>query len=105
MTVGDEGLFQSILAQFIEETENDLHQLDEHLKYMNTVPIREIVHKLAGRIGQMGAKSLSVKLRTIETKLVDGTSLSSLVERLMSAKDEVEKLLRTIRVQAMAQSN
>lgn len=105
MTVGDEGLFQSILAQFIEETENDLHQLDEHLKYMNTGPIREIVHKLAGRIGQMGVKSLSVKLRSIETKLVDGTSLSSLVERLMGAKDEVEKLLRTIRVRAMAQSS
>lgn len=105
MTLGDEALFQSIITQFIEETETDLHHLDENLKYMNPGPIREIVHKLAGRIGQLGVLSLSVKLRTIETKLVDGTTLLSLVERIMGAKDEVEKLLKTIRVRTMAQSS
>lgn len=105
MTLGDETLFQSIITQFIEETENDLHQLDENLKFMNAGPIREIVHKLGGRIGQMGVLSLSARLRDIETKLVDGVALSSLVEKIMSAKDEAERLLRTIRIRTMAQSS
>ncbi|MBA4055695.1 MAG: hypothetical protein C0490_13350, partial [Marivirga sp.] len=105
MTMGDEPLFQSILSQFMEETENDLCQLNEHIKTMNPGPMREIVHKLAGRLGQVGVESLSVTLRSIETKMVDGIPLYTLIEKIIAAKDETEKLLQQIRRRTMAQTN
>lgn len=105
MTMGDESLFQSILTQFLEETESDLCQLTEHIKTMNPGPIREIVHKLAGRFGQVGIESLSVKLRNIETKMADGIPLYTLIEKIIAAKEETQKLLQRVRLRTMAQMN
>ncbi len=102
MTMGDEALLQSILGQFIEETENDLEALDELLKNLRPEPIREIVHKLSGRLGQMGVLALSSKLRTIEMSLADGTPASDLVDELQEAREEVDRLLKTTRDLAVA---
>ncbi len=104
MTHGDEGLFQSILAQFVDETENDLKNLDVDFVQLNPKIARDVVHKLAGRIGQVGALSLSSNLRDIETELVNGTPLVQLTDRISLAKNEIENLLRTVRGQVMAQS-
>ena len=82
MTQGDDALLQSILAQFIDETENDLIKLDENCSLMNTRAVREIVHKLAGRIGQFGALSLSAKLRAIESALMNGEDLAPQTENI-----------------------
>jgi CheY-like chemotaxis protein len=104
MTQGDEGLFQSILAQFIDETENDLKKLDADFKQLNPKIVRDVVHKLAGRIGQVGALSLSSKLRDIENNLVNGTPLVHMIDNIGQAKEEIESLLKTVRGHVMAQS-
>jgi len=104
MTQGDEGLFQSILAQFIDETENDLRNLNADIKQLNPKVVRDVVHKLAGRIGQVGGLSLSSKLRDIENGLVNGTPLLPLMEQLSQAKDEIESLLKAVRGHVMAPS-
>jgi HPt (histidine-containing phosphotransfer) domain-containing protein len=103
MTLGDESLFQSILTQFIEETEYDLGKLNEGLKGENAGTIRDIVHKLAGRVGQMGMRGLSKTLREIEVALVEGVELNVLTENIDCARTEVEKLLNTIRALTLAQ--
>lgn len=104
MTLGDDTLLQSIITQFIEETENDLHQLVEYLGDVKPNPIREIIHKLAGRIGQIGVPALSIKLRDIESSLENGTALSDLNESIVRAKDDVESLLMTFRIYPMEPS-
>jgi HPt (histidine-containing phosphotransfer) domain-containing protein len=96
ITMGDESLFQSILHQFREETEKDLQRLEVCLKNPNTGEIREIIHKLAGRVGQMGASTLSSELRDIETELVEGTPLSELMIEIMDAKIDVASLVQSI---------
>ncbi|WP_276369885.1 ATP-binding protein [Chryseolinea sp. H1M3-3] len=96
ITMGDEALFQSILSQFQEETEKDLQRLTECLKKPEAGMIREIVHKLAGRVGQMGARSLSSELHDIENELVEGTPVSELMVELMDAKADVAKLVQSI---------
>ena len=104
VTMGDESLFQSILLQFQEETETDLQRLHEGLKNPEAQALREIVHKLAGRIGQMGAFKLSAKLHDIENEIVEGSAISTLIDEIIEARDEVEKLMHSIRFSSL-QSN
>ncbi|MBL0741309.1 ATP-binding protein [Chryseolinea lacunae] len=102
MTMGDEALFQSVLQQFMDETKTDVVNLEKHLKHMQAGPVREIVHKLAGRIGQMGSSDLSTTLRDIEVKLQDEVPLSDLLPALTQAKDDVEALLMNIQVNTLS---
>jgi len=99
MTLGDEALFQSILQQFVEETENDLAELTDNLKENKAAPVREIIHKLAGRVSQIGVPVLAMKLRDIESELENGSPLDVLGPGILSAKALVEKLVMTVRVQ------
>ncbi len=64
---------------------------------MEAGPIREIVHKLAGRIGQIGIPELSAELRWLEDKLVHGAAPETLLPRLTDTKNEIHRLLETIR--------
>jgi HPt (histidine-containing phosphotransfer) domain-containing protein len=105
LTMGDESLFQSILVQFQDETERDIKKLTDILKDPEPKGIRDIVHKLAGRVGQMGALTLSTKLHDIENEIVDGTPLSELLDEIIEAKDEVTKLLNSIRLSTLQQSS
>ena len=97
MTLGDEALFQSIVNQFIEETEHDVGRLNENLSGLNAIAVRELIHKLAGRTGQMGMGSLSSKLKEIEVNLIDGRELTTLIEPINRAKSEVENALNAIK--------
>jgi CheY-like chemotaxis protein len=105
MTLGDEVLFQSIINQFIEETESDVSKLNENLSGLNAMAVREVVHKLAGRTGQMGMMDLSSTLKEIEIKLTDGVELTTLIEPINQATSSVEKVLNAIKNNAFAQSS
>ena len=105
MTFGDEALFQSIINQFIEETESDVIKLNESLSGLNAISVREIVHKMAGRTGQMGMLSLSATLKEIEVNLIDGAELTTMIEPISRANHAVEKVLNAIRNHAFAQSS
>lgn len=105
ITMGDESLFQSIILQFQEETENDLTRLALGLKNLEPIVLREIVHKLAGRVGQMGAKELSDNLHDIENEIVEGTPIADLLIDIEEAKADIMTLLYSIRLYTMQQSN
>ena len=106
ITMGDESLFQSILQQFHEETETDLHRLTENLKLptLDASKIREIVHKLAGRVGQMGAHVLSAHFHEIENAIVEGKPIESFRDKLEQSRNELTKLMEEIKTQAMQRS-
>ena len=104
MTLGDESLFLSVLNQFQDETAADLEKLEEKINLMEVDPIREIVHKLAGRIGQIGVAQLSAELRSLEDNIVQGTTLEAMLPQLIYAKTEAHKLLETIRTMTTEQS-
>lgn len=98
MTLGDDQLYQSIINQFVEETELDLVKIQEQINEMNTIAMRETVHKLAGRVGQIGAERLSAKLRKLEGALDRGENLQGLVEKILLLHDELKALLLTAKV-------
>ena len=97
MTMGDEELFQSILNQFLSETEDDIVALENNMTHLDVKKIREHVHRLAGRIGQVGADKISQRLRTIEDEIVDGKNIHELAERIFSSINEVQQLVSEIR--------
>jgi CheY-like chemotaxis protein len=96
MTMGDDELFQTILIQFLQETKDDVNALQENMKHLDVKNIRERVHKLAGRIGQVGADKISQRLRSIEDDISEGKSINNLAERIYSSINEVEKLVEDI---------
>jgi signal transduction histidine kinase/CheY-like chemotaxis protein len=107
MTMGDEALFQSILTQFIEETKQDVELLGKFLEGSKPDSAREIIHKLAGRLGQMGVSTLSSELRELESGLVADNSLSSHQENILVLTNQITALLdrfRTFSAEASSQS-
>jgi len=97
MTQGDEALMHSILAQFAEDTSSDLDHLTELLKAPEPEAVREVVHKMAGRTGQLGAALLSKALRSLETRLVNGESPEKMEDDLRHAASQIEKLIYEVK--------
>jgi signal transduction histidine kinase/DNA-binding response OmpR family regulator len=96
MTMGDEELFQSIMQQFLQESTDDVTKLEENLHTQNSKTVREVVHKLAGRFGQMGLNDLSVTLHDIEVALVDGKTVKEVSAGLQQVIQEIKVLLKNI---------
>jgi signal transduction histidine kinase/HPt (histidine-containing phosphotransfer) domain-containing protein len=103
MTMGDESLFQSVLQQFVDESESDLHKLRVATENADKKNVREIIHKLAGRFGQIGIQDLSEKFRELELDLVDGRPLSDIQNEIANATKESLFTLHAIRVNTLAQ--
>lgn len=96
ITLYDEHLLHSVVEQFREETTAELSTLDEAIKSGERNVIREIVHKLAGRVGQVGVLSLSLKLRETEVRIEKGIPLSDLKPELHRHREAVDKLVRQL---------
>lgn len=80
MTHGDKVLMNSIVEEFIEETHRNILQLEKRLLDKDAAGAREIIHQLAGRVGQFGARPLMKELQRIEQMLVAGVPLSTIRE-------------------------
>jgi HPt (histidine-containing phosphotransfer) domain-containing protein len=91
-------LLQSVLTQFVEETEDDLQRLEASVQHSDTGILREVVHKLAGRTGQMGAMPLSVRLRALEKRIHEGEILPALGDEAALLQGEVEEMMKSVRV-------
>ncbi len=96
ITLYDEQLLHSVVEQFREETTAELAVLSDAIKSGERNVIREIVHKLAGRVGQVGVLSLSLKLRETEVRIEKGLSLSDLEPELHRHREAVDKLVRQL---------
>ncbi len=99
MTHGDKVLMNSIVEEFIEETHKNILQLEKRMLDKDTAGAREIIHQLAGRVGQFGARPLMKELQRIEQLLVAGVPLSTIRELpqvLQQVKQLQEELSRGV---------
>jgi HPt (histidine-containing phosphotransfer) domain-containing protein len=72
MTNNDEELFQSVLADFIGETNKDILLVEKAIDDEQGNEALLLVHRLAGRTNQFGFPELSLGLRQIEKELETG---------------------------------
>ncbi|WP_316802107.1 ATP-binding protein [Pedobacter nototheniae] len=75
MTFGDQQLLDKILNRFKLDCRTDTAELKESLDENDAEKSRLLVHRLAGRTAQMGAKTLATAFRTLEIE-VDGKGLT-----------------------------
>jgi len=97
MTHGDKVLMNSIVEEFIEETQKNILHLEKRMLDKDAGAAREIIHQLAGRVGQFGAKPLMKNLQRIEQMLVAGTALneirdlSQIIQQVKKLQEELAK--------------
>lgn len=105
MTLGDESLFQSVLSQFVDETSDDVKALREVINLQNHERVREIVHRLSGRLSQIGITNLGNKLHSLESLLVAGTPVRELSPNLEEIVNELESTLSQLRLTRLEHLN
>jgi signal transduction histidine kinase/CheY-like chemotaxis protein len=108
MTGGQEAVLQAVLHQFMAETQQDLEQLQRSLQApeWDRTPeaVIEVIHRLAGRCGQIGAKKLPARLRAVEVALLDPQQtpdawlgeIAVLQQEVKALKGEVDHKLREL---------
>jgi signal transduction histidine kinase/DNA-binding response OmpR family regulator len=97
LTLGDDGLLRSALSSFIRETESDIFRLEQSLKNKEAVEVKEILHKMKGRIGQFGYLSLSASLGEFETMLENKNSTREMDGEMNRLKEMVEQIIAETR--------
>lgn len=98
MTFGDELLLKEILNQFISDTKKDLTELQHQLEGKDTDSIMEMMHKLAGRTGQVGLPMLALQFRDFEIELREDASEVSL-DDIQLLQIEATKVLKQLEQQ------
>ncbi len=93
--ITDESDFREIKAQFVSDSRADLVSMKTALKEENTREILLLVHRLAGRFGQMGSKKLASRLRKLEVSLKN-TARGIVIYEVKEIIPELEKAISTI---------
>ncbi len=68
MTMGDHALKKRILQGFVEEGTKDLQELGQALKKKDEAFVHLLVHRLAGRLAQVGMKKLAHSFRELDIR-------------------------------------
>jgi signal transduction histidine kinase/DNA-binding response OmpR family regulator len=76
MTYGDEDQLNKVLLRFKEDCNSDDAEIKKALKESDMDAIRLIIHRLAGRIAQIGSKDLSAAFRVCEIELRQSVTLT-----------------------------
>ncbi|RDC65625.1 hybrid sensor histidine kinase/response regulator [Adhaeribacter pallidiroseus] len=97
MTGNDEEQLRAILNQFIWDSEQDLDELEISLEEEAPESVAELVHRLAGRTGQVGAPDLAGRLRQIEVALNNQQPLSTVMPDLVPLQQELKELNKKIK--------
>lgn len=71
MTMGDKEMLSKILIQFKKDCLSDIAELKSDVDQQNTDKARLIIHRLAGRISQIGATDLGSEFRILEQKIAN----------------------------------
>jgi signal transduction histidine kinase/DNA-binding response OmpR family regulator len=103
MTFGDESLMREILDQFVKDSKNDMDALESNLQSRDLEKVMEIMHRMAGRTGQIGAKDLSARFRAFEIELrVDPSQVS--MEEMEKTARKARSVIEQIEGKALAYS-
>ncbi len=90
MTMGDQQMLRKILFQFEKDCLNDIKTLKGNLNTKEINSTRLIIHRLAGRIAQIGASELGSAFRIMEQEIADQRSIDAKMQQQI--KDLIEKL-------------
>lgn len=78
MTGDDPEILLDILKSIREESQKDLTQMEKELWLNHKENISLLAHRLAGRVGQIGAMNYAMELRAAERELEDKNKLPNL---------------------------
>ena len=95
MTFGDESLLREILDQFVKDSRKDVGDLDIYIQNDELEKVQELMHRMAGRTGQIGARELAAKFRQFEIALredPDQVSKSAMQQIVRNAAIVVEQV-------------
>lgn len=96
ITGGDEELLRNILRQFIEETERDNELLELSTELHNLPQAAEQLHRMAGRLGQIGMKTIAKELRTVEIEIRNNNS-PDIIPRLNKLFHDVQQAITVVK--------
>jgi HPt (histidine-containing phosphotransfer) domain-containing protein len=87
ITFGEENQLKKIIKRFTEESKDDMALLNEKLAENDDQNSRLIVHRLAGRIAQIGARKLAIEFRKQEINFDQNKGIS------INKKQEIASLI------------
>jgi signal transduction histidine kinase/DNA-binding response OmpR family regulator len=105
MTLNDESLFQSVLSQFVEETSEDLVTLKTLIQKKEYEHVREVVHRLSGRLSQVGIENLGSQLHEVESLIVAGTPVGEVTPDLEEILKHLEETIAQLKLTRLAHLN
>lgn len=91
MTFGDQTQFDRILNRFVQDCKHDEQEIKSGIKGGNVTLVSLILHRLAGRIAQMGSRDLAGEFRLMEFALNDADRIKPDQAR------QIEGMLRDLR--------
>ncbi len=97
MTMGDREMVAKILTSFIGDCKEDEQLLNQALTENNLSYLRLIIHRLAGRVSQIGAKDLGAKFRMLEQYVAKQNKIDEADKRkIETSMQELNSLLAQI---------
>jgi signal transduction histidine kinase/DNA-binding NarL/FixJ family response regulator len=93
----NETLVQSILEDFAQESLEDIQKIRAALQKGQSEILREVIHRLAARTGQVGAKAVSGSFRLLEYKLATGTLVAGLKAETEEALIQLEQWIAKVK--------
>jgi signal transduction histidine kinase/CheY-like chemotaxis protein len=97
MTFGDEGLMREILDQFVTDSKRDITAMHQMLENGQTDELHELMHRMAGRTGQIGANDISSTFRRFEVTLrgdknaITASEISHLIAEAEDIVNQIEE--------------
>lgn len=90
MTGGDKELTKQVLQSLVRETSEDIANITSAISNDDAASIAESLHRIAGRLGQVGAGTLSIRSRKLEHTLRDSGVISGYTATLNELRSDVE---------------
>ncbi|MCY1533767.1 hypothetical protein D9M68_691150 [compost metagenome] len=98
MTMGDQQLISKILVGFTADCEADYSTISKMMIKGDLSGLRLIIHRLAGRIGQIGANDLGLAFRKLEMDIDQAEQLDEgLKTKVSVCLQQLQWLLTAIR--------
>ncbi|PWG80096.1 hybrid sensor histidine kinase/response regulator [Pararcticibacter amylolyticus] len=93
MAFGDQDLIARIIQRFEQDTSLDILQLKEAIKKDEIEEVSLLLHRIAGRTAQVGAKDLAAKFRAEEINLNNNPILDNALKgRIAGYTEELDSL-------------
>lgn len=103
MTMGDQAMMAKILASFMEDCKEDQELLEQAVEDQNQAQARLVVHRLAGRIAQIGAKELGAAFRQLEQEVANLNGIDEVLQtKITTLMQQLQLLLQTIKLRISA---